>query len=217
MCARATRRVTTFWFGLLPLFSRLVAAAKRCLWPCLALPLLLGVAAAPSVYPAGILAPGSAGVYAALNTDACCWLARRATLLVPAPPQPVDTLLLTVEIPPYALAAEPAAFAVRVGRAKPVQLCCFGPGQHELAIHLSPGAPPRSTLRVRVRPSTFFVPAARGINNDTRELTVLLQRVTLLDSATGADPVPERVSRDAVRDNSYENFVSRAPTLSEHL
>jgi len=48
-----------------------------------------------------------------------------------------------------------------------------------------------------VRPSTFFIPAARGLNNDTRELTVLLQRVTVLDSATGRQYLVRVPRRDA--------------------
>ena len=208
MGARATHRSCAH--ELPPVLSRVVEAVRRGLWLCLALPVLLGAAAAPSVYTPGILASKSSGVYAALNSEACCWLARRATLRVPVPAADVDTLLMTVEIPPYALAAEPAAFRVRVGRAKPVQLCCFGPGQHELAIHLSPGASPQKhTLSVRVRPNTFFIPAARGINNDTRELTVLLQRVTLLDSATGTQYLAGR----AIEANGISRNEAIARTL----
>ncbi len=168
------------------MFRRTIAAALPRLWLCLALPLLLGVAAAPSVFPPGILASGSSGVYAALNADGCCWLARRATLVVPAPARSYDTLLLTVEIPPYALASEPTAFDVRVAGAPPTHLCCFDAGQHELAVHLAHTPRKTRTLRVSIHPTTFFVPAERGLNSDTRELSVLLQRVELENSATGA-------------------------------
>ncbi len=75
---------------------------------------------------------------------------------------------------------------MRVAGAPPTHLCCFDAGQHELAVHLARTPRRTRTLRVSIHPSTFFVPAERGINADTRELTVLLQRVELENSATGS-------------------------------
>lgn len=143
------------------------------------------VARAAALYPAGIVSGASStGVYASPNLAGCCWLSRRASFLVRVPARS-DTLLLTVEIPSYALENAPAAFDVRVDGEPAAHLCCFDAGQHELVVHLAGAVSKTRTLRVHVRPSTFFVPAERGINQDTRQLTVLLQRVEMQNSRTG--------------------------------
>ena len=78
--------------------------------------------AASVVYPVGIVTGASNhGVYSALDTAGCCWLARSASFLVRAPAHG-NLLLLTIEIPPYALENAPAAFDIRIGSVPAVHL-----------------------------------------------------------------------------------------------
>lgn len=154
----------------------LLVAALGALWPARAI---------ASVYPAGIEIPGSSGVSDAVTADSCCWLYRRARLLVQAPARS-DTLLITIFIPGYAILGKPQSFSVRVDDGPLQARCCYEAGLHVLAIHVAPVRRDR-VLRVTIVPQYTFVPADLGMNDDTRHLSVMLRSVA---AANGTYAIP---------------------------
>ena len=146
--------------------------------------LAYGVCAAAEVYPAGIVRDGSMqGVYGGADAGSCCWLAPRASFTVVEPPR-AEVLLLAFAIPPYALRASKAHVTISVDGAPAQTLCCFGVGSNETALAVRPIAHTRD-VTVRVNADNVFVPKERGINQDPRKLTILLQSVAFQNTALG--------------------------------
>ena len=155
---------------------------RRCLVLAGALyALCFGTCAAADVYPAGIIHDGTMrGVYGA-HIGGCCWLAPHASFTVVEPPG-ADMLLLAFVIPPYALRAAKVHVTVSVAGAPARVLCCFGVGSYVAPLAVTPTERTRD-VTVRVSADNVFVPKERGLNQDPRRLTILLQSVTFENTA----------------------------------
>jgi O-antigen ligase len=138
-------------------------------------------ARASSVLPAGVLQPLS-GVYAAEDEAGCCWLAPSARFTIDRPSH-TDVITLDFVIPPYAAARKKTGLIISSGGASR-RFCCFGAGEHSASLHLKGRSGP-AVLEVSVVSTTRFVPAELGLNQDRRELSVLLKHVSTTDSSTG--------------------------------
>ncbi|MBV8809368.1 MAG: O-antigen ligase family protein [Acidobacteriaceae bacterium] len=143
------------------------------------------VASSASVYPNGVTAGAiQEGVYPGSDAGSCCWLARSATLTLPAPSR-ADALVVTIFIPTYALAGDQQQTVTANVRPGSVSsACCLGVGIHELAFALSPQHGRFVTLTLRM--SHIFVPARAGIGSDRRELSVLLRGIEWRNTIGGS-------------------------------
>ena len=138
-------------------------------------------ARAASVLPAGVRQP-LGGVYAAEDEAGCCWLGPAARFTIDRPAH-ADVVTLDFVIPPYAVARQKTGLIVSAGGASQ-RFCCFGAGEHSASLHLKGRSGP-AVLDVSVVSTTRFVPAELGLNQDRRELSVLLKHVSTTDSSTG--------------------------------
>jgi O-antigen ligase len=141
--------------------------------------------AQPPAYPHGIKDPSDIvnGIYAADDAGSCCWVGTSAEIRVVAPPG-ADTLLLNVYLPDFSVKGGAQSLSVQIDDAPPVRRCCLGAGEHELTIPL-PRAARHGTLTIKLWPARTFVPKQLGLNEDERQLSVMLRDVGFLDSVTG--------------------------------
>jgi O-antigen ligase len=158
--------------------------------------------AQPPAYPQGIKDPSEivSGIYAGDDAGSCCWVGTRAEIKMAAPAG-ADTLLLNVYLPDFSVRGGAQSLFVQIDDARPVQRCCLGVGEHELTIPLPRGAR-RGVLTIRLWPGRTFVPKQLGLNQDQRQLSVMLRDVGFLDSATGermdTAPIPWLPTRAAI-------------------
>lgn len=141
-----------------------------------------GTAGAAETYPAGVGQPAP-GVYSAVDEPGCCWLRPSAHFVILQPPQ-TDTVTIDFAIPPFAAGAKPTALTLTLNGISR-RACCYGVGEHEAAFHFPKWAGSTRQADVVIESSSQFVPAQRGLNQDRRVLTVLLKRVTTVDSTSG--------------------------------
>lgn len=108
----------------------------------------------------------------------CCWIATRARLLA-RKVAPAKYLDLTIYVPDYPFfERRPQSLAVTIESGDAQQRCCFPPGTHTLRFELpAPVQVKEGTLRVLIRSRFPFVPAAEGVNADTRSLGVVVSRI----------------------------------------
>lgn len=140
-------------------------------------------ARAHEVYPAGLRGSDvSAGVYPGENAGDCCWMAPRGAFSVEVPAG-ADTIQFKVYLPAYAAQA-PQGLVVRIDGAAGTKHCCFGAGEHDIVFAL-PAHAANGPVHISFEAQRSFEPKSLGINDDTRDLSMMLREVAFVDSTTG--------------------------------
>lgn len=139
--------------------------------------------AATPVYPIGLKGPAdvASGLYPGTDAGNCCWMGKNATLRASIP-DGADTLLLNVYLPKFAAPPNGQTLRVQIGNGAALVRCCLGAGEHELAVPLGEG---RHRAIVQLRAGTTFVPKAIGLNDDPRQLSIMLRGVAFENASTG--------------------------------
>lgn len=133
----------------------------------------------PAVYPSGVLpfkdtvSAEKAGLYPGRGAN-CCFLGRRAALTL-QPPAGSTTAILYFYVPkvaPYASGGE----SITVTAAGKAFTATNSTKPSHILIEL-PLTGQQTKLRVAIVASRSFVPRKIGVNNDSRELSVMLTNV----------------------------------------
>ncbi len=126
------------------------------------------------------------GIYAGQDSGGCCWMGKTGAFFEDIPAG-ANTLVLTIEIPDYALeGSSKAGITIAIDGRNASSLCCFGTGVHELAFRLPSQTQKAERALITLTSSTSFIPAQRGLGPDTRTLSVLVREVVLENTLTGS-------------------------------
>lgn len=131
------------------------------------------------LYSGGIEPPGNqsaaekAGIYPATARNECCFLKRRSAIIL-TPTAGARTAVFHFYVPPVAPLRTGEDVAVQINGRTAGHARLYS-GSQELAVPLAASTTP---TRAIVTMSKSFVPKQLGMNDDPRELTVLLQSVT---------------------------------------
>ncbi|MBV8116618.1 MAG: hypothetical protein JOY69_09365 [Candidatus Eremiobacteraeota bacterium] len=144
-----------------------------------------GAAAAPAasaIYPAGIVAPANwasathAGIYSSDAAKTCCFLAGNATLALdnPAGAQLAVFTFYTPAVAPLRERRERVSVSFN---GTPAATASLAPGMQNVSVPIPPSLRQARPLHATLRMSVTWVPKKIGLNEDRRELSVMLVRV----------------------------------------
>lgn len=137
------------------------------------------------IYPLGVSQRDIvSGLYQADAPHWCCWMGPQTVLDLPAPAG-ADVVVITILVPSYAVVRGGTAITAYFDGVRSSRACCFVEGVSQTAFVIPHPQARARRLTVRLVPSTHFIPARRGLNHDTRTLSVLLRSVIVENTVTG--------------------------------
>ncbi len=143
-----------------------------------------GFGAAAPILPQGVSSADIvSGLYPVYGSGWCCWIGDHAILTIPVPAG-ADAVVVTLLVPSDATVPGGTAIAASFDGVAARSVCCFGEGVYQAAFQLPRRSAQDRRVIMRITPSSHFVPAERGINNDRRTLSVLLRAIVVENTLT---------------------------------
>jgi hypothetical protein len=140
-------------------------------------------AAQAAIYPAGIVPPADwagsrrAGIYPAETPKACCFLAGTSLLVLDNPPGS-QLVVFTFYVPSVApLMKNRERVTVRFNGKLAAPPSELSPGMQDVTVTIPASLRPQRHLAASLGMSIKWVPKTIGLNDDRRELSIMLIRV----------------------------------------
>lgn len=140
-------------------------------------------AGGPAVYPAGIVAPADyvsgvrTGIYSSDDPKTCCFLAGNAQLTLDNPAG-AQLAVFTFYVPSVAPLLKNAEVVRMRFDGRPAGAPAhLSPGMQDVTIPIPPPLRSRVRIAATVNMSVTWVPKKIGLNDDLRQLSVMLIRV----------------------------------------